>query len=385
MEAHNRLKGMFLFAAYGDAMGADHERLNSAHPHPLPSILPFRNLPTKPNEWGTWVPRNVLRRGIAVFTDDTCFRFYILHAWLRSALQNSHPISEASFRAFLPSLVNIDISPSFLIEPRNTQATKWLEMYNAHPNDEVHFLEKETPTVFGLFMFLELAALFAGRNPLEVYRIMRSSTILDFGYASVITGLMGALLSMAFASKPESQRFDTWLIDNCKLLINELKSNGEDEVHLDSLEQLVETMDKEGAKNRALGESEFVSKLDEILSSKSVPAPFMKRPFKRPVFDPFRFLAQIIASASYSSGNVAQAIKLLSFSGGDSDTMATFLGSIAGAWQGYDQLSNFGGLGRDLEIVEQTIRTLFNIDLDEHIRLFESLIQSNKKGGVAFA
>ena len=42
--AAERLRGMMLLSAYGDALGADHETNNAIHPAPFPKQLPQQTL-----------------------------------------------------------------------------------------------------------------------------------------------------------------------------------------------------------------------------------------------------------------------------------------------------------------------------------------------------
>ena len=53
-ELVNRISGMILLGAYGDAYGAEHETRGHIHDDPFPKRLPARNLAN--HHWGTWLP-----------------------------------------------------------------------------------------------------------------------------------------------------------------------------------------------------------------------------------------------------------------------------------------------------------------------------------------
>ena len=85
------------------------------------------------------------------------------------------------------------------------------------------------------------------------------------------------------------------------------------------------------------------------------------------------------ASVAYSNGNVQKTLRVLAVAPGDSDTMASQLGSIIGAWGGEVVLRDLDdGLATDLDHVEVAILDQYSINLSD---LAAGLIELAHKHG----
>ena len=101
--------------------------------------------------------------------------------------------------------------------------------------------------------------------------------------------------------------------------------------------------------------------------------PFMSVPFAKPVHDPFRMLAEMYAATTYAEGDPYKAIQAVAFGSGDSDTVSAFLGTLQGIWFGEQLLRQNSYLNEGFEIIEDVLKTTFQVDLNQHVDLFLNL------------
>ena len=199
----DRLRGMLLLAAYGDALGSDHEQQEEIHSAPLPERLPEQTLVVDPNPWRYWATVDQLNAPVkGLTTDDTAFKLFLLHPWLQEVLANDSSFDETGFRRFLVQLKSTEIQPTWIRTPRDAQIKGWLSMYDAAETEKPsEFFSPEVPIIFGLFMFLELAAFRTDYSAVENYFYFRDFTILDQAYAKSATGFFTAVVSSAFSNR----------------------------------------------------------------------------------------------------------------------------------------------------------------------------------------
>ena len=99
----------------------------------------------------------------------------------------------------------------------------------------------------------------------------------------------------------------------------------------------------------------------------------MSEPFAKPVHDPFRILAEMYAAATYAEGDPYKTMRAVAFGSGDSDTVSAFLGTLQGIWFGEQRLRENSYLNEGFEIIEEVLKTTFQIDLNQHVDLFLNL------------
>lgn len=126
-------------------------------------------------------------------TDDTSFRMELLQRWLAD---EPGDLDEDAFIAWLRTVATPTRGgggggggpggagrqePGWLNESRRAQAEDWLVMYAAEAAGVAGgpFFKPDAPVCFGLFMFIELAAVHAGASPASVQAHFRSVTRLD--------------------------------------------------------------------------------------------------------------------------------------------------------------------------------------------------------------
>ena len=241
--------------------------------------------------------------------------------------------------------------------------------------EEREFFFPDVPTVFGFFLFQELAAIRTHYKPAENYRFFRSATALDQGYASAATGFLIAITSLTFSSAPSDpleRFFDRWLIDQSNNLIDELLNTNVDRDAITTIQRIVVTMSELGERLRNESPHDFMVAFEESVINSPNP-PFMSERFKEPLHDPFRMLAEIFAATSYAEGDPFHAMQALAFGSGDSDTVCAFLGTLQGIWFGEHLLRQDAYLNEGFDIVEEVLNTTFQVDLNQHVDLFLKL------------
>ena len=330
----DRLRGMLLLSAYGDALGSDHEETRTIHGAPFPDGLPEQTVVVEPDHWAYWATTQQLSPPVkGLTTDDTAFKLFILHPWLEEVLVGGSSFDESGFRQFLPQLKASEIQPAWIRTPRDAQIDSWLDMYRAADVGETsEFFSPNVPTVFGLFMFLELAAFRSDYSPVENYLYFRDFCVLDQGYAKSATGFFTAITSLAFTSNL-ADRFDNWLLQESMALCDELLERDVDPNEVSTILSLVESMTELGKGLRGQTAHEFMVAFEATVVDPVHP-PFIDVPFQQPIFDPLRMLAEIYAAAAYALGDPVHAMQPLAFGSGDSDTVCSMFGMLLGIWFG---------------------------------------------------
>lgn len=374
----DQLRGMILFSAYGDAMGANHEVKRCIHPAPFPNRLPQQQLIAEPDRWGYWLTSDHLT-GLAkgIPTDDTSFKLFILHPWLQHVLEYDSQINETSFREFIVTLKSRPSKPDWIFRPRNAQIDSWLDMYDGvELSEKREFFETGTPVVFGIFLFLEIAAIRTGFDPIANYRFFRTATVLDQHYANTATAFLAAIVSLAFSGE-SAQRFDKWFLQQSLELTEKLNRERLDCDDIRVIQNIIETMWELGRNVRHQSPQQFMIVFEQTVIQPSHP-PFMETPFVNPLHDPFRMLAEIYAAVAYAEGDPFRTIQPLAFGSGDSDTVCTFLGTLIGARFGYKSLHEHSDLTEDLETIESVLKDILEIDLNKHVEIFLKLHTKNQ-------
>ena len=369
----DRLRGMLLLSAYGDALGSDHEQQEVVHSAPLPNRLPEQTLVAETNPWRYWATTDQLNPPVkGLTTDDTAFKLFLLHPWLQKVLASNSIFDERDFRRFLAQLKTSEIQPTWIRTPRDAQIDSWLDMYGAADfGENSNFFSPGVPIVFGLFMFLELAAFRTDYSAVENYLYFRDFTALDQGYAKSATGFFIAITSSAFGSKP-TDRFDEWLLRESKTLADELLGLDIDSGEVSTILGIVESMSELGKSLRGQTPHELMTAFEAAVVKPTHP-PFMDTKFEGGIFDPLRMIAEMFAAAAYANGDPVRAIQPLAFGSGDSDTVCSFFGVLLGIWFGETALRQHTELDTDLTAVERLLSQTFQVDLNQHVALFMQL------------
>ena len=385
---HDKLRGMIVLGAYGDALGALHEpsglQGTTGDPARARSLSPFATYQppgATGAPWWVWVDgSNETAHLKGIPTDDTAFRLFILQPWLR-AFSGQHP-TEDDLETWMLHHNQQPVSSSVPLwhSRRRAQIQDWLVMFNDarrwedHQRDNVSattafnitpgnpFFRPQIPVVFGMFMYMELAALYAHCPPEAVMQTFSSFCSLDQGYARIATGLFAGLMAAAVRSQSDPATFAPWFKRQVTFLLNTTLLGSADNNQADRI-TFLEAFNASwtwGITQRKHSEAEFLTAFKQSIYEASLPGTRDADGFR--VFDPLLFFRQITATIAYTDGLLPQALSLLASSPGDADTIPSMLGTLAGAWYGFDALKALPAISEDLSVLEQTLQTVFGYD-----------------------
>ena len=403
----DKLRGMLLMGAYGDALGAPHEKSTLAFQGPpsIPQVLrgnagvqgstatswqlqPFSTYhPLSPHPFGMWIehPSNqtaAFNTMVGLPTDDTAFRIALLHDWLSelSRMPTIPEPTEAEFRKYLQRQVAVAVPPGNTWRKfRKQQIEDWLVIFKdldslSSDNKTITvkdgnrgntFFRPGFPVIFGPFMYLELAAIYACCSEKKVFETFRNFTGLDRGTGKIVSGLMAVMISQAVLVSPANKkRFDKWFEETAKRVFElNLGPKADREVVENAFGDALTF----GSTRRVLGDDEdaFLAQLRAGVFNTAPPPLAPPEGVNLRNFHPVLFLRMMAAVVGYSRGDVRQALRLLAVSPGDTDTMTTLLGSIIGAYCGNTALGGMGGaqFSLDLAFMQFNILLVSGIDL----------------------
>jgi hypothetical protein len=377
----DKIRGMLLLGAYGDALGAAQEGQETPTPDPLPKILTARDMPEWGEAWGTWLPAIVHAKRIGMPTDDTCYRLCILHPWLAAIANNvdERTFDEASLRDFMAALRHEPLYPEWYSFACRDHLKAWLEMFQAQEENRSEGLfSPGIPGVFGPFLYLGMAAVRHGTTPLETFALYQQQAGLDQGYAKVVTAFLATLVSLAVNEASQTDSFGDWFFGCARAVLDDLAASAQDE-DVASLRSVLETIQQLGTELRGETEGTLNTVFKQRVIDPPTP-PFLTHAFMGGIHDPYRALAHITATIAYAPNDPAVALRTIAHSCGDTDTLASFLGTLLGAWYGAERLSAIQTEGLDfqaeLDIVEANLTELFHFDLDQHVQIFSRLHSS---------
>ncbi|MEM7233439.1 MAG: ADP-ribosylglycohydrolase family protein [Planctomycetota bacterium] len=404
-DLNDKILGMTLLAAYGDALGAPHELAGlkgeaedtSKNLRLRPFSACFPREKDKITEWWVWpdhmlVPRE--QRGMV--TDDTAFRVMILEPWLLEDRPGREAIFEDSLERWMRRHVENPPRewPARVRERFRKMVRGWIVMFEdarrfrEHPADFERsksnpFWRPEVATIFGPFLFGELGALFASRPRREVFDAFVSMTSLDYGIGRLFTAQIGVLVSEAMGPA-STESLDAWyarLTDEvCELAeSSNLEGRGVSKSDIADFRESWMRSRGVGRSMRKFDENAFLKKLvAEIYQPRLRVNPHGLGAFgSRVAFE------QISACVAYSGDDFRKALRLLTSGPGDADTLPSFLGLVFGARLGATAIrKSHASLADDLGLVETVLSKAdyFGIDLKERVKKLAQWIESRAKG-----
>ena len=379
----DKVEGMLLCGAYGDALGAPHELAGLqggvTDPTGIYKLSFGKNFyhDPQPNQWNVWPPPDLVSDFCGIVTDDTAYRISIFHEFLRDALSRGEIFTEARFREWMSGpgkSLHQGERPDWFLECRNAQIDHWLEMFAAREkNEEAVFFIPDIPIVFGIFLYQELGVLFPGKPSPLIYSIFRNLCKLDQSYAGVITGLTNTLMAAAMGvERPERQSFADWFRDSAAELLAEvgqLAGESEDGEFITRLKNITSEMQKLGGDLQNASELNFVTELKHrVYDHSDWFNPRLKN------FDPLLFWMQMVAATAYGGSDPICALRVLAASAGDADTVPSVLGSLIGTYYGLREMFSLRSLdlrfGDELMKVQDYLNTLLGVNLLEESELF---------------
>lgn len=337
MEAKIKLEnarvGQSLFAAYGDVLGAPQEGQTEPTPPPWPARLPRRDMPAVPNPWGTWLTRELITKAAGVPTDDTSTRLLIVEPWREQLTAQAADATEESFLTFIRHLAGQPLAAASLQGPRDQQIRDWLEMAHAQATQQsACFYVPGRPVTFGMFLYGPVA----GELPSDfasLYEFCR----FDVGYARFATALFLRMLQEALALSPQApEEVGAWFGHSIEAIFSEAAALPQRSIHQDL--NRFERLWEKGLKG--------VDGTIEVM------------------FAPALVWAQIIAAVKAYPEDPLAIMRKLAFGTGDTDTVASFWGQLAGAFLGADRLYRIDpGLSADLDVLCEVLKHWYRVDL----------------------
>ena len=363
----DKLKGMLLLGAYGDALGVPHELGGGAldgkvgNPEKVQFLQPFITYRVGvASPWGVWIIPAANQLGVP--TDDTSYRVMILHQWVRE-MSMEPTILEPSEVRFLEWLQQRT--------PPQRYAPQWQKIryafiqalikgINGAKNGEIvePFFFPDEPVVFGPFLYLELASIYASYPKEKVFETFYDFTVLDNRYGKFVTGMLAAMLADAVSvPREKKKRFDIWFFETASCI---LESNLGDVGHRETVREHFDVAKQIGITNRTLDISAFLQVVKQQVFLKTLPT----ENHRNRNYDPLLFIRMMAAAVGYSNGNVKKTLQVLAIAPGDADTMASQLGSIMGAYYGEAALRQPAiGISSDLTQVRNCILEQFGEDI----------------------
>lgn len=385
----DRIEGMILLGAYGDALGAPHEPRGLegevGDPESLGALVSGAELMTVGEQgapWWIWPDGEVVQELRGVPTDDTAYRLMLLGPWLEEVAAGGSGLDEAAFVGWMADSLTGHPGglPAGVDRSRRSQVRAWLEMFEAavaEPPRAAAFFAPGVPVVFGPFQYLELGVLVATDSPAEISLVFRDWSQLDQGSSHVFTGVMVALLAGLTSRAPDPRDLgDEWLELAHQLSDPTTGRSAAERRDLSEMRRLFEAM-RHFATGHPRGDlAGFVARFaQEVYDDTS--RPWADSPSGLGKFHPLLFWAQMTAAVAYAGEEPLDALRLLAAGAGDADTVPSFLGSQFGAALGRRRLEQLTlgstPLAPELTALETTLGQLFAVDLGERARRLATL------------
>ena len=377
----DKIRGMLLLGAYADALGAAQESQEMPTPDPVPKTLAPRDMPEWGEAWGTWLPAIVHAKRVGMPTDSTCYRLCTLHPWLAAIATGERTFDETSLQAFMTQLQHEPLYPEWYSFACKDQLKDWSAMFQAQQEERSEaFFNPGVPIIFGLYLYLEAATVHHGVTPIKTFAIYKRQARLDQGYAKIVTAFLATLVSLAVQEIPTAASFSDWFFRSSLLLLEDLERSGSEAQALPTVRSLLDSMQEFGTGLKGRTEATFNTAFKERVIDPPQP-PFLHQSFLGGVADPYRTLAQIAATIAYANDDPAAALRTIAYSYGDTDAIASLLGTLMGAWYGEQGLYATPSQGVDLRteiaVVESNLTELFHLDLDHQVQIFARLKEKN--------
>ena len=377
----DKIRGMLLLGAYADALGAAQEGQEMPTPDPVPKTLAPRDMPEWGEAWGTWLPAIVHAKRVGMPTDSTCFRLCTLHPWLEAIANGERTFDETSLHAFMTALQHEPLYPEWYSFACKDQLKDWSAMFQAQQEERSEaFFNPGVPIIFGLYLYLEVATVYHGATPIGTFNIYKGQARLDQGYAKIVTGFLATLVSLAAKEAPTGASFSDWFFRSSRALLEDVEHAGSDAQALPTVRALLDSMQELGTELRGKTEATFNTAFKAQVLDPAQP-PFLNQSFLGGVADPYRSLAQIAATIAYANDDPAAALRTFAHSYGDTDAIASMLGTLMGAWYGEQGLYAAQSEGVDLRaeigVVESNLMELFHLDLEQRVQVFVRLHEKN--------
>jgi len=394
IDLDDKLLGMFLFGAYGDALGSPREKEAIKGQLQIPSSIgklvnfedygELKNI--LPDKWGLWSKESILRTIRGIPTDDTAFRLLLLHRWIDHSYESSSELTEVNFKQWmttsvLPPPYNITEGVKSSYSEIIAEFEHIFYVQENYPNvseEEIErsFYKNNRLVFFGNFMYLELVATKLNSNSYEVIELFNSITNLDITYGKTITAISAGILHRCLLQEYilVEDIYDFLKTTTLELLDIAI------EIELNQVEKLREDM------LWAIGKAEQSNTIEDLLQefSNIYLSPQEEKTNglvegKFYAHHPLLMWRQIWAGLAFYKNEPFNALTFTAVCYGDTDTVSSFLGIILGGLCGnrilaQSKINNYN-LDDILSEIEQNIIALFNVDLRDNIDIFKRFYQ----------
>ncbi len=389
----DKIRGMILLGAYGDALGVPHEpaglRGEVGYPGATRRLRPageFHDGPGQP--WAIWPPAEVAATHRGVPSDDTACRLALLEPWLAAVAGRRRAFDESSFFEWMQEreaalAARPDRGPDdWLMRMAAAQMADWLVMRDvaagrtqrARARGRNAFYQPGVPMCFGVFLYLEAAAAFGDVSPDRTRHVFGDLCILDEGCAAAVTAALAVCLARAVGSDPHEARssFAAWWFAQLRAERDTLARCGDHDVAA-ALDRIIGVSEHFAA---AAGPHDDHTLLHRYRQEVHDPRTALLGCGSSP-HDPLAVLLLMTAMTAAGGDDLVRTFRLLAAAPGDCDTAGSFLGLIAGAWHGERRLRTVTAsnvrLADELDAVEHALRHLFHVDPDERADVFTRL------------
>lgn len=376
----NKLLGMFHLGAYGDIIGAPREKeaiddgkyffAEHATIGKLLGLHHYKRITEYiPDKWAIWANKDVIENMIGIPTDDTAFRFLILHRWILDT--HEHQLSEYNFRQWLEANSTLPrfydtggISQSYKEIIEQFQSFYRVKEGTATPTErENSFFQSDRPVFFGNFMFLELTAIYLNESIDHILETFYNFSILDIFHGRTTTALTAALLYRCFhRGNIELNQVYDFLLENMRELLEKSKSNNYLEV--DKIEAAIYW---------GIQQAETANTVEELFETfKS----HYDNKGKNGNYghSPLWMWKQIWAGLTFYKGKPLEAFTFTAICVGDTDTVSSFLGTLLGALLGEENLRNATineyELNPIFDEIDTNLQILFKTNLEDSAAIF---------------
>ena len=364
---NDKVQGMLLLSAYGDALGAPFENLalseNGIFTHSKEVVLVKGDEIESSrfeNPWAIWINQERVKHKKGIFTDDTYYRWALLHPWL---FDHACPksVNQLEFQSFFQNYPKQVLNSFQLNACCQSQFKDWQLMWHAHLNRQsALFYHQNVPIAFGLFQCLDLVLLYHQESPQTIYQCFKVLNPLDQQYGKLITGLFACLIHQGLKARE---------VINAQIifqLMDDLRANSELDNESEYWAMICSCTEKAFDIGKRSHETEIAFhkavRLEIFLNNNLAHYnwPLTCGTVGRNNHDPLLLWMQLIATATYAEFDAVYTIKLLAGGVGDCDTLAALAGLLFGAWLGKSYFYQDDMLKYDLDCVNESLYLLFD-------------------------
>ena len=379
----DKLRGMILYSAYADALGAPQEvkalsRGEVVDPAKLGDLRKLgdynRAGEGDPKPFGMWVDTTLPAHKAAVGlpTDDTSIRVALIYPWLGEVAKGRFTLTEGGFYKYLRqvkpdnavwSATRLEAAKAIIATLEDAVRYAGLSPQQRSgftPNPKNKFWKPSANIIFGIFFYLELAALAMNCDRAKVFRDGERRTRLEKDEGRFTTGLLSVIISRAVCKTDPKAKFGDFFFAEKQEVVKRKLGKTRERARLSPE---IDAARAFGEMQKADSELDFVKALSQRLFGKNGPQANFFSTGAEP-YQPATFLKAFAAALGYAGGDHAKAIRILAASAGDADTMPALLASIIGAFFGEAALGADQKIKNGMAAAEAALAAKGGVDIN---------------------